>query len=47
MVHFLPRVDDYVRPGDDVHEAFLRDGRFERREHVRAERYRLDLLCRR
>lgn len=47
LVHFLPRVDDYVRPADEVHEAFLSDARFEPREHVRAERYRLDLLCRR
>ena len=25
--HFLPRVDDYVREGDAVHEAFLADRR--------------------
>lgn len=47
LVHFLPHVDDYVREGDEVHEAFLRDRRFEHLEHFRAERYRLDLLCRR
>ena len=46
LVHFLPHVDDYVREGDAVHEAFLADGRFEPAEHFRAERYRLDLLVR-
>ncbi len=46
LVHFLPHVDDYVREGDAVHEAFLGDPRFEAREHFRAERYRLDLLVR-
>jgi SAM-dependent methyltransferase len=46
LVHFLPHVDDYVREGDAVHEAFLADPRFEQAAHVRAERYRLDLLVR-
>lgn len=44
LVHFLPKVDDYVRCGDDVHEAFLRDPRFERLDAERHERYRIDLL---
>ncbi len=47
LVHFLPKVEDYVRDGDAVHETFLADDRFERRSHARAERYRLDLLRRR
>jgi SAM-dependent methyltransferase len=46
LVHFLLHVDDYVREGDAVHEAFLADRRFERTEHFRAERYRLDLIVR-
>jgi SAM-dependent methyltransferase len=46
LVHFLPHVDDYVREGDAVHEAFLADERFERAAQYRAERYRLDLLRR-
>jgi len=46
LVHFLPKVDDYVRDGDDVHEAFLADARFRRVDRARAERYRLDLLRR-
>jgi cyclopropane fatty-acyl-phospholipid synthase-like methyltransferase len=44
LVHFLPKVDDYVRDGDAVHESFLGDDRFERVHAHRAERYRLDLL---
>lgn len=44
LVHFLPKVDDYVRDGDAVHEAFLADPRFERLRHVRADRYRIDIL---
>jgi SAM-dependent methyltransferase len=44
LVHFLPHVEDYVRSGDAVHEAFLRDPRFTRVRHARAEKYRLDLL---
>jgi SAM-dependent methyltransferase len=46
LVHFLPRVDDYIREGDAVHEAFLEDRRFEHARHFRAERYRLDLMVR-
>jgi SAM-dependent methyltransferase len=46
LVHFLPHVDDYVREGDAVHEAFLADRRFEHADEFRAERYRLDLLVR-
>jgi SAM-dependent methyltransferase len=44
LVHFLPQVDDYVRDGDAVHEAFLADSRFVRQRHVRAENYRIDVL---
>jgi hypothetical protein len=47
LVHFLPRVDEYVRDGDAVHAAFLADERFGRIGTARAERYRLDLLRRR
>jgi SAM-dependent methyltransferase len=47
LVHFLPKVDEYVRDGDAVHEAFLADERFARRTGARAERYRLDVLRRR
>ena len=44
LVHFLPKVPDYVRDGDAVHEAFLADPRFVRVRASRAERYRIDLL---
>jgi SAM-dependent methyltransferase len=44
LVHFLPAVDDYVRDGDAVHEAFLSDGRFARIRGSRAEKYRIDVL---
>ncbi len=44
LVHFLPKVDDYVRDGDAVHRYFLADARFARVHGHRAERYRLDLL---
>lgn len=44
LVHYLPHVDDYVREGDAVHEAFAADPRFTRVAHDRAERYRLDLM---
>jgi SAM-dependent methyltransferase len=47
LVHFLPRVEEYVRDGDAVHAAFLGDARFERVAWERTERYRLDLLRRR
>jgi SAM-dependent methyltransferase len=47
LVHFLPHVDDYVRVGDEVHAAFLHDDRFEHVEQFRADRYRLDVVCRR
>jgi SAM-dependent methyltransferase len=47
LVHFLPHVEDYVREGDAVHEAFLADTRFEWIGGYRAERYRIDLLRRR
>jgi len=44
LVHFLPKVEDYVRDGDAVHEAFLNDPRFARIDHTRAEHFRIDLL---
>jgi SAM-dependent methyltransferase len=44
LVHFLPKVEDYVRDGDAVHEAFLNDSRFARVGHARAEHFRIDLL---
>jgi SAM-dependent methyltransferase len=47
LVHFLPKVDDYVRDGDAVHRFCLADDRFARVHGHRAERYRLDLLERR
>jgi SAM-dependent methyltransferase len=47
LVHWLPKVDEYVRDGDAVHAAFLADERFARAASHRAERYRLDLLVRR
>jgi predicted TPR repeat methyltransferase len=47
LVHFLPKVEDYVRDGDAVHAVFLDDPRFERVRGERAERYRIDVLRRR
>jgi SAM-dependent methyltransferase len=44
LVHFLPPVDDYVRGGDAVHDAFFSDHRFSRVAWMRAERYRIDVL---
>jgi SAM-dependent methyltransferase len=44
LVHFLPKVADYVRDGDAVHAAFLADPRFESVRGERAERYRIDVL---
>jgi SAM-dependent methyltransferase len=44
LVHFLPKVDDYVRDGDAVHEAFLHDARFVAQWGTRAEKYRIDVL---
>jgi SAM-dependent methyltransferase len=46
LVHWLPRVEDYLRDGDAVHAFFLADERFIRVAQHRAERYRLDLLRR-
>ncbi len=46
LVHFLPKVDDYVRDGDAVHRFFLADARLARVHGHRAERYRLDLVRR-
>jgi SAM-dependent methyltransferase len=45
LVHYLPKVDDYVRDGDAVHEAFLDDPRFERRRAIREDLYRIDILA--
>ncbi|MBD5656517.1 MAG: methyltransferase domain-containing protein [Candidatus Eremiobacteraeota bacterium] len=44
LVHFLPKVADYVRDGDAVHEAFIADRRFSLLDGVRAEKYRIDVL---
>lgn len=44
LVHFLPPVDDYVRGGDAVHEAFIGDPRYCGVAAKRAERYRIDVL---
>jgi len=44
LVHFLPKVDDYVRDGDAVHAAFLADPRLCVVRHLRAERYRIDVV---
>ena len=44
LVHYTPLVDQYPRTGDSVHEAFLRDSRFEPGFSKRAERYRIDVL---
>lgn len=44
LVHYLPKVDDYVRDGDAVHEAFLDDARFTTVWQSRADRYRIDIL---
>jgi SAM-dependent methyltransferase len=46
LVHFLPKVPEYPRDGDDVHAAFLADPRFAPAQRFRAPRYRLDLLVR-
>jgi SAM-dependent methyltransferase len=45
LVHYLPKVDEYVRDGDAVHEAFLRDARFERQRSLRADLYRIDVFA--
>jgi SAM-dependent methyltransferase len=47
LVHFLPKVDEYLRDGDDVHERYVRDARFALVHAARRERYRIDLLRRR
>jgi SAM-dependent methyltransferase len=44
LVHFLPKVDEYVRAGDAVHAAFLADPRLRPIRARRAERYRIDVL---
>jgi cyclopropane fatty-acyl-phospholipid synthase-like methyltransferase len=45
LVHYLPRVDEYVRDGDAVHRAFLADARLRSIRAQRTERYRLDVLA--
>jgi SAM-dependent methyltransferase len=44
LVHFLPKVRDYPRTGDEVHGAFLADERFRWRKGTRDRRYRLDVF---
>jgi SAM-dependent methyltransferase len=44
LVHYLPKVDDYVRDGDAVHAAFLDDERFTALHGRREPDYRLDVL---
>ncbi len=44
LVHYLPKVEDYPLGGDEVHEAFLADGRFSRLRSARTDKYRLDVL---
>ncbi len=44
LCHYLPKVDDYVRDGDAVHQAFLADSRFTPIQARRAEKYRIDVL---
>lgn len=44
LVHYLPKVDDYVRDGDAVHESFLRDERFHALGARRESQYRIDVL---
>ncbi|HEY1680407.1 MAG TPA: SAM-dependent methyltransferase [Candidatus Tumulicola sp.] len=44
LVHYLPKVHDYPLSGDEVHDAFLADGRFRRLRSDRTENYRLDVL---
>ena len=46
LVHFLPKVEDYLRDGDGVHEPYLDDARFALVHAARRERYRVDLLRR-
>jgi len=44
LVHFLPKVAEYVRDGDEVHQAFRNDPRFTTVRSLRADRYRIDVL---
>ena len=44
LVHYLPKVEDYPRDGDSVHEAFIADRRFTSRRSERRETYRIDVL---
>jgi SAM-dependent methyltransferase len=45
LVHYLPKVEDYPLSGDEVHEFFLQDARFQIVRSVREDRYRLDVLA--
>ncbi len=44
LVHYLPKVDEYIRDGDAVHAAFLADPRFTRTNGARFEKFRIDVL---
>ena len=44
LVHFLPKVPEYPRDGDSVHESFRADARFTSLFAERAERYRIDVM---
>ncbi|MDQ2857399.1 MAG: nodulation S family protein [Candidatus Eremiobacteraeota bacterium] len=44
LVHFLPKVEEYVRDGDAVHAAFIDDPRFTAVGAARREKYRIDVL---
>ena len=44
LVHWLPFVEEHVRSGDIVHEAWLGDPRWKSLQGTRREKYRLDLL---
>ena len=44
LVHWLPFVEEHVRLGDAVHEAWLGDPRWKPLHGARREKYRLDLL---
>jgi SAM-dependent methyltransferase len=46
LVHWTPLVEGHAQTADDVHEAFLSDPRFRALIGMRAQTYRLDLVCR-
>ncbi len=47
LVHWTPEVHDYPLTGDQVHDAWLERPEWQRVDHDRTDRYRLDLLERR